>query len=261
MNRSLTSGTSDITGEMIIESKKEDFLNSKINEQRFINYLSDKLESCLQQRSCKTSCWFLHCSNSWCLCQDERRGFGWWWYKLVDPNAIMLIWKQTSCPWHPSARKHKEMGMVHKAVKGVTWSCDLWQSTLYPCHLRLWYHLSTAWIGKGVGCKEDEQRCLFCEQCVQLSTATGQRGHHCSSRKSNGDMMRRITRYFKTVSKSASFVEREGLPPTSAAAGNHNLCLYYQIREWKRSNTQNEDRRLRMVLCGWKVYANTNSSA
>ena len=31
-------------GDMMIESKKEDFLNNKANKQRFIHYLSDKLE-------------------------------------------------------------------------------------------------------------------------------------------------------------------------------------------------------------------------
>ena len=44
----------------------------------------------------------------------------------------------------------------------------------------------------------------------------------------------RYRRFCEKVAKSTSHVEPQILPPTAAAAEYHNLCVYYQIMDWKR---------------------------
>ncbi len=43
----------------------------------------------------------------------------------------------------------------------------------------------------------------------------------------------RYTKFCEKVSKSTSQVEPHSLPPTSAAAKHHSLCVFYQVNEWK----------------------------
>lgn len=43
----------------------------------------------------------------------------------------------------------------------------------------------------------------------------------------------RYRHFCEKVFKGSSFVEPQTLPPTSAAAKYHSLCVYYQVMEWK----------------------------
>ena len=265
--------TVHFTGEMIIQSKKEDFLNNKINKQRFINYLSDKLE--------RVGCSIDHAKHDadFLIVQTAVASTRMKDTVLVgdDTDLLVLLLHHADMNTHELflAPEPKQASKTKRV-----WCIKQSKELLGPviCDNLLFIHAILGCdttsrlfgLGKGLAVKKMKNDALFYEQAKVFNQtqqmarediiAAGEKAIvslYGGVKEETLDTLR-YRRFCDKVSKSTSPVEPQTLPPTSAAARNHSLRVYYQIMEWKGTtlNMKTED-------WGWhivdgKVYANTN---
>ncbi len=99
-------------------------------------------------------------------------------------------------------------------------------------------------LGKGLAVVKVKTDSLFREQSKMFHkskqtpediTAAGEKALvslYVGTKEEGLDSLR-CKRFCDKISKSTSSVEPKTLPPTSAATKFHSLCVYYQVMEWK----------------------------
>lgn len=239
--------TVNFAGDMIIKSKKEDFLNNKTNKQRFIHFLSDKLE----RAGCSTE----HAKHDadvrivqTALASARTRDT-----VLIGDDTDLLV----LLLYHADMTAN-ELFLVSES-KQATKSRRVWcikqsKELLGPqiCDNLLFVHAILGCdttsrlfgLGKGLAVKKVKTDSLFREQSEMFHkseqtpediTAAGEKAlvSLYGGTKEEGLDSLRYKRFCDKISKSTSSVEPQTLPPTSAAARFHSLRVYYQVMEWK----------------------------
>ena len=243
-----SSVTIHFTGDMIIQSKKEEFLNNKINKQRFIHYLSDKLE----EAGCRTDhskqdadVLIVQTAVASATTKDTV---------LVGDDTDLLV-----LLLHHADMNAHELFLAPEpkqaSKKRRVWCIQQSKELLGPaiCSYMLFIHAILGCdttsrlfgLGKGLAVKKVKNDALFCKQAKVFSqshptakkeiVAAGEKALVAlyGGAKEEGLDSLRYKRFCGKVTKSTSPVEPQTLPPISAAAKYHSLRVYYQMMEWK----------------------------
>lgn len=240
--------TVNFTGGMVIQSKKEEFLKNVTNKQRFIVYLSDKLE--------RAGCNIDHAKHDAdvLIVQTAVASARIKDTVLIgdDTDLLILLLHHAELDAHdlflaPEPRQ--------SAKKTRIWCIKQSKEFLGPdvCDHVLFIHAILGCdttsrlfgLGKGLAVRKIKSVALFRQQAKVFS----QEGHVAKQdiiaagekalvslyggAKEQGLDTLRYRRFCEKVSKSTSHVEPQTLPPTSAAAKYHSLRVYYQMMEWK----------------------------
>ena len=121
--------TVHFTGDMLIQSKKDEFLANKKDKQRFFNQRTREYIRCVGQ--CQTGCWCADSANNCSICTYQTYYLSGWWHRFASSSA--------SC-WHrckqyfPVSWEYTDIqnwkGMVHTTVQGLVSICCLCKQSL-----------------------------------------------------------------------------------------------------------------------------------
>ncbi|KAK3743952.1 hypothetical protein QZH41_002713 [Actinostola sp. cb2023] len=248
---------------MVLKSKKEEFLANKENKQRFINLLSDRLK--------EAGYTTIHASGDADLCIVQTA------VRLARFNETVLVGDDTDllvllC-YHVEVDSHdlffKPEPKPRSQIRRV-WNLKRTKSALGAsvCKNILFLHAILGCdttsrlhgIGKAAALKKIETDSRFLQQAEIFDRPAGRvtkediivAGEKALlSLYNDGSEEKldslRYTRFCQKVATGSSFVQPESLPPTSAAAAFHSLRVYYQIQEWKGC------KQLQPVDWGWHL--------
>lgn len=241
------------SGSMILQSKKEEFLANEANKQRFIHFLSDKLE--------RAGCFTLHAKHDadLLIVQTAVAAARTKDSVLVgdDTDLLVLALHHTEINSHDLffAPEPKQ-----SSKKTRVWCINQAKELLGPsvCDHVLFIHAMMGCdttsrlfgLGKGLPLKKIKNDALFQQQArvfgstdevnKQAIIEAGEKAMvalYGGAADEDLDMVR-YRRFCEKVSKSASHVEPQTLPPTSAAAKYHSLRVFYQVVEWRGANSE-----------------------
>jgi hypothetical protein len=252
---------------MIIQSKKKDFLANKMNKQRFINMLSDRLET----KGCETK----HAASDadLLIVQTAVASAARMPTVLIgeDTDLLVLLCYHASsegfdiffkCEPKQNAKKTPRVWNIKmtKAILGLA-VCKqiLFVHAILGCDTtsRLYG------IGKGVALKKLFVNNHFLKQSEVFSNVgstkqeiatAGEEALLCLYNAKPGEKLDflRYKCFCEKVAASTKYVEPKSLPPTSAAAQQHSYRVYSQVQEWKGTDTH-----LNPENWGWKVNGGT----
>ncbi len=252
----------NFVGDMVVHSKKEDFLSNYTNKQQFINMLSNMLQ------------------NEGCQVHNARGDAD----LLIVTTAleaaiktctvvvgddtdllILLLYHMTaeSCNIYlrpePKQSMKKQLKVWNiRLVKGVLGN-NICTNILF-IHAVLGCDTTSRLfgIGKRVALKKALDSPYFCLQASVFSDEFAERTAIVSAGENslvclyggkpeeNLDILRYMRYCDKTMSTTSS-VSISSLPPTSAAAKYHSLRVYYQVQEW-----QGKAEKLSPLDWGWR---------
>ena len=117
--------TVHFTGDMLIQSKKDEFVANKENK------------TCIGQ--CQAGCW---CANNCCICTNQTYCLNGWWHRFacllhpdIDANNIFVS------PENTQTSKTDKVWCIQQCK---AW----WASVVYACNLWLWNCKFSLWIGQ-----------------------------------------------------------------------------------------------------------------
>ena len=241
--------TVHFSGDMIIQSKKENFLTNKENKQRFIVFLSEKLERAgctVHHARHDADVLIVQTAIAYARMKDTV---------LVGDDTDLLV----RLLHYADLNAHElffapEPKQTTKAVR--IWCIKQTKELLGPkvCDHLLFIHAILGCdttshlfgIGKGLALKKVKNDTLFFEQAKVFSQsqqtvekdiliAAGEKALvslYGGGKDEFLDMLR-YRRFCDKLSKTTSPVEPQTLPPKSAAAKFHSLRVFYQIMDWK----------------------------
>jgi len=247
---------------MMIQSKKEDFLNNKANKQRFIHYLSNKLE--------RAGCSIDHATHDADVLIVQTAVASAHTKDTVligdDTDLLILLLHHVEMDAHElfMAPEPKQ-----STKKKRVWCIKQSRELLGPklCDHLLFVHAISGCdttsrlfgLGKGVAVKKIENDPVFYNQAKVFSQpdqakeaiiAAGEKAlvSMYGGAEDEGLDSLRYRRFCDKVSKGTTAVEPQSLPPTSGSSKYHSLRVYYQVMEWKDAciNMRPED-------FGWNV--------
>jgi hypothetical protein len=252
---------------MVVDMKKEEFLANKVNKQRFIIMLSDKLEA----SGCRT----VHSKGDadTVIVQTALRGAASAHTVVVAEDTdllVLLCYHVATCnpesiPWPVLLRSGKKH--CNKTVR--VWNIKQVVHTLTTsvCRLLPFAHALSGCdttsriygIGKAVTFRKlksntrlQQSGAVFLRQCLPVSDIV-QAGERALVALYGGcddeglDKLR-FTKFCEKVAQSTSSVQPCSLPPTSAAAANHSLRVYLQVQQWTEFDTH-----LDPINWGWFI--------
>ena len=249
-------------GDMMIQSKKEDFLNNKANKQRFIHYLSDKLERAgcsIDQATHDADVLIVQTAVASAQTKDTV---------LIgdDTDLLILLLHHVKMDAHELfMAPEPKQSTKRKRVWCIKQSRELLGPKL--CDHLLFVHAIAGCdttsrlfgLGKGVAVKKIENDPVFYNQAKVFSQpdqakeaiiAAGEKAlvSMYGGAEDEGLDSLRYRRFCEKVSKGTAAVEPQSLPPTSGSSKYHSLRVYYQVMEWKDAciNMRPED-------FGWNV--------
>ncbi|XP_076040893.1 uncharacterized protein LOC143025304 [Oratosquilla oratoria] len=239
--------TVNFGGDMIIQSKKEDFLNNKTNKQRFIHFLSDKLEraGCSTEHAkhdadvliVQTALAFARTRDTVLIGDDTDLLVLLLYHADMTANELFLVSESKQ------ATKSRRVWCIKQSKESLgPQICDhlLFVHAVLGCDTTS----RPFGLGKGLAVKKVKTDSLFREQSEMFHkseqtpediTAAGEKALvslYGGTREEGLDSLR-YKRFCDEISKSTSSVEPQTVPPTSAAARFHSLRVYYQVMEWK----------------------------
>lgn len=252
--------------EMIVPLQKKDFLNNTSNKQRFVDLLSDRL----QERGLETK----HAANdadqlivSETLESAKTKDT----VLIGEDTDLLVLLIQNTGPESKDVyfRSEKKNVKSNKAP----WDIKHTQNMLGPelCRIICVIHAILGCdttsaifnVGKGtalIKAKDDVAlRNLLAKFLVSSATQDDiiNAGESALVKLLGGKPGQslndlRYKKFCERVTNGKSFVEPKSLPPTSAAAAQHSLRVYYQVQEWVNpSNT------LDPTDWGWFISDNT----
>lgn len=235
--------TVHFSGDMIIQSKKDQFLNNKENKQRFLVYLSDKLEraGCITDHA-KHDADVLIVQTAIASARTKDT-------VLVGDDTDLLV-----LLLHHADLNAQELFLAPEPKKATKtrriWCIKQTKELLGPkvCDNLLFIHAilgcdSTSrlfGIGKGMALKKVKNDTSFLEQAKVFSQsqenvgkgiiiAAGEKALvslYGGEKDESLDMLR-YRRFCIKVTQNSSPVEPQSLPPTSTAAKFHSLRVFY----------------------------------
>ena len=233
--------------EMMINYKKDEFLNSKANRQRFIHYLSDNLESagCTVDHDKYDADVLIVLTAVASARHKETVLIG------DDTDLLVLLLHHAEMDAH-------EVFLISEPNKSAQqnkiWCIRQSKQLLGPdvfdhihfIHAILGCGVTSQLFGLGKGLavkriKSDFQLCQQAKVFNQIGQAkediivAGERAlvSLYGGAKEEGLDILRYRRFCDKISKCTSLVEPRTLPPTSAAAMYHSLRVYYHVMYWK----------------------------
>ncbi|KAK3709221.1 hypothetical protein QZH41_004579 [Actinostola sp. cb2023] len=254
--------TVNFSSNMIFQSKKEDFLANKVNKQRFINFLSERLQA--------ARCTSAHAVGDadLLIVQTAVESARYTTTALVGDDTDLLV---LLC-FHADMEMHDLFFMPeprHRSTKPRRiWNIKETKLALGPsvCANILFVHAILGCdtisrvhgLGKGVALKKVADNAEFRDQALVFIHSAASRedvikaGEKALVCLYNGKVdenldFLRYTRFWQKVATGTIGVQPESLPPTSAAAAYHSLRAYFQVQQW------NGNQELQPEDWGWKL--------
>ncbi len=239
--------TVHFTGDMVIKSKKDEFLANEINKQRFINLLSD----CLEKAGCDTF-HATHDADVLIVTKAVESAKAINTILVGDDTDLLILLVYHAelnakdiffAPEHKANTKKKRLWNIKQLKETLGSSvCDkiLFIHALLGCDTTS----RIFGLGKGLGLKKimkdgnfSELANIFCQTAAHPENIikAGEKALIClygGVQTESLDSLR-YRRFCVKVSAVTSAVEPKTLPPTSAAVKYHSLRVYYQVQEWK----------------------------
>ena len=251
----------NFASDMIIKSKKEEFLANKDNKQKFINLLRDKFEAA----GCSTD----HASGDADLLIVQTA------VNSARNNTTVLVGDDTDllvllC-YHADLNSHDIFFKPEPKQNAKTrrvWDIKKTKTLLGPnvytnilfVHAVLGCDTTSRLhgIGKGVALKKIKSNANFLEQAKVFShqaatkedvVKAGEKALLCLYNAVSEESLNslRYSRFCQKVATGTTCVQPENLPPTSAAASYHSQRVFFQVQQWKG------DELLQPVDWGWKT--------
>ncbi|KAJ8377274.1 hypothetical protein AAFF_G00261830 [Aldrovandia affinis] len=232
---------------MPVTMNKDEFLANNTNKQQFINMLSGHL----QKKNCQT--YHAPGDADLLIVQKAVESATTTNTVLIDDDTDLLI----LLIYHANLKSHNLFFTPEpkkSTKKPRVWNIKAVKQQLGPsvCTHILFIHAIAGCdttsrlygIGKGAPLKKFTTSSEFHEQATVFDTqsastaevvSAGENALLClyNGKPGEGLDSLRHNRFCEKVATSTSHVQPQSLPPTSAAAKYHSLCVYYQVQQWK----------------------------
>jgi hypothetical protein len=257
--------TVNFTGSMIVQSKKDEFLNNATNKQRFLHHLSTDLV--------KAGCRTHHATHDAdvLIVQTAVASSRSQDTVLVgdDTDLLVLLLHHVEVDSHelffaPEPKQSSKKNRIW-CVKQTKESIGPFVSeNILFAHAVLGSDTTSRPFGLGKGLAVNKLRNdaefrqlaeIFIKPGQEMDTIT-EAGEKALVALYGGDKEEgldalRYRRFSEKVMKSSVHVEPQMLPPSSAAARYHSHCVYYQVMEWRGELEMDP------TEWGWHVVNNT----
>ena len=253
------------TSNMPCTVRKDIFLSNKANKQKFITMLSTRLQ--------QAGCTVLHATGDADVLTAQTAIASSYQYDTIlvgdDTDLLILLCSQGKNTafqlyFRPEAK-------LHSKKPSRCWDIKLLQQSLGKdvCDNILFIHGPLGCdttsrlfgIGKSAAIKRVKINPTFREQAAvfRLPNAlkediikAGENAlvdiYHGKPTETLDSM--RLHLFHQKVSSSTAYVQRQSLPPTSAACQFHSLRVYHQVQQWYGNDLPPED-------WGWMIHENT----
>ena len=241
--------------DMVIKSRKEEFLSNEVNKQKFINLLSEKLEAagCCTRHAREdadllivmTTVEYAQSTDTILIGDDTDLLVLLIYHADLNGNGIFFVPE----PKMSMGKKRTWDIKTLKRCLGPNVCHNIFCSTNFVHALLGCDTTSRVYgLGKGLGLKKLKADATFCEQAELFNNMkpdnksaktaiinSGERALVALYKGNPGDTLDllRHRNFCTKVASSLVKVEPKSLPPTSASAKYHSLRVYYQVQEWR----------------------------
>lgn len=255
--------TVHFTGEMELKSKKEEFLNNKVNKQHFVSFVGEHLE--------RAGCIVYHAEADADFLIVDRAIVSAKTHDTVvvgeDTDLLVLLLHHAEVDVHDLFLKPEPK---NTAQQTKSWCISQTKESLGPhiCDNILFIHAFLGCdvtsrpygLGKGLAVKEitndkfRRQAEIFnsVEATKEELVKAGEKAfvHLYGGRDEEGLDKLRYRKFCEKL-KGTSHIQPQTLPPTFAASVYHSLRVYFQVMQWKgkQQNMNPED-------WGWQLVDN-----